>query len=226
MSWPLPTPAEAMRAAVEAAQRGDVEGGSLWLGIARELRVGAMSRPRPRPLDELPAGVVPRVTHFGDDYLLPICEQVAGDDPEGCLVSFNVPHVTCLACLRIVKEREVASSEVAGSEVATPVARHAEYEAGLGDYAGETAAARFERIAVPAVEPAYRAADTAIIDTGFELPLCAYCEHSLVWVTPGPEAAPERTPHWAHALTNQSVCPVSAPDQAHTFATPRGDARG
>jgi len=51
---------------------------------------------------------------------------------------------------------------------------------------------------------------------------CAYCGHEIGLVlSPGTE------PHiWRHLLTKQAVCPVSRPDQQHTFATPSVDARG
>lgn len=39
-----------------------------------------------------------RVMHYGDDYLLPMCESKG--DAEGCLISFNWEHVTCEACKR------------------------------------------------------------------------------------------------------------------------------
>lgn len=49
----LPTAREAMKQAVEWALVGDIERGTLWLGIARELRLGEAppARPMPRPLD-------------------------------------------------------------------------------------------------------------------------------------------------------------------------------
>lgn len=52
MSAPLPSAREAMRQAIERAQLGDLEGGRLWLDIARELRAGeTLAWPFPRPLD-------------------------------------------------------------------------------------------------------------------------------------------------------------------------------
>jgi len=61
---------------------------------------------------------------------------------------------------------------------------------------------------------------------------CAYCPHSLVWVTPGPNAG-NQTPRWVHGLTMQEVCPSDALEGdsrnlevTRTFAMPMADGRG
>ncbi len=205
----LPSARQAMRYAVELSSNPtpaaiDLERARVWVAIAHELRLGETARPFPRPLDrpssEPPPGVVPRVTHFGDDYLLPSCEQVSGDDPEGCIVSFNVPHVTCHDCLRIIKERELAA-QIARED--TPVARHAEYEAGLREQLPE---------------------ETAVLRYGpsgqSPLAKCGNCPHEIEMDLANVPAI------WRHVITRQAVCPVSKADQAHTFATPLVDARG
>ena len=88
----------------------------------------------------------------------------------------------------------------------------------------------------PLRQPPADPAATAVIDPGEtsritledgHLQRCGNCSHRIEWLTPGPDAtATGRMPHWVHALTQQEVCPVSAPDQPHTYATPRVDARG
>jgi hypothetical protein len=221
MSGPLPTSAEAMYQAVERAQLGDVEGGTLWLGIARELRAGEAARPRPRPLDhadEVPSPRPIRTTHLGDDSLLPICEEVGTKDPQGALVAFNLPDVNCFACLSRAKETEVAEA---------PIVRHVQHEDALGDYAGEQApSARVQRLAVPADPPMYRNAETEILRIDHSeaetMPRCGQpsCGHSV-------ELDLNQVPAiWIHSITGQSVCPVSDPAQTHTFAQPAMDARG
>lgn len=201
MSSRLPTSGQAMRQAIERAQTGELDAARVWLDIARELRLGEAGH----MVSPLPRGEV-RVTHLGDDTLLPVCEAVTEDDPGGCLVSFNRGDVTCVPCLRVP----------AGA-------------------AGEAATQQFDRIRVPVPEPGYRAAETIVMEAAsdeFPLPPCAYCGHDLVWITPGPGPADaedygrQRAPYWAHRLTQQAVCHVPAEDQTHTFATPSVDARG
>jgi hypothetical protein len=73
-----------------------------------------------------------------------------------------------------------------------------------------------------------------IIDRSQQAPetRCAYCPHSLVWVTPGPNAG-NQTPRWVHAVTMQEVCPSDALEGdsrnleiTRTFAMPMADGRG
>lgn len=178
----LPTPGEAMQQAVERAQLGDIEGGTLWLGIARELRLGAATppaRPIPRPLEDRS---------------------------------------------ELVAEADLATAGV----IPPPIARHVEHEEQLaaGEYAGETASARVQRLAMPADPPAYRSAQTEIIryDPGDEgdMPRCGQrgCGHSV-------ELDLSQIPAiWVHSITGQAVCPVSDPSQTHSFAAPLVDRRG
>lgn len=238
----LPTARQAMRYAVELASNPtpaavDIDRARVWVLIAHELRLGETVRPFPRPLERVtPEQYVEhtlaatelapfRVTHFGDDSLLPICDEVGPEDPAGCLVSFNLSDVNCHACLRAAKERELAE-QIARED--TPVARHAEYEAELaaGNYAGETASARVNRLAMPVLQ---RPEDTIVLQHGpaGDAPLSkcahAHCGHMIeIDFSGGLGDAPA----WVHTMTRQSVCPVSAPDQPRTFATPLVDARG
>lgn len=218
----LPSARQAMRYAVELASNLtpaaiDLERARVWVTIAHELRLGEHPvRPFPRPLDAgnegPPEVVVPRqVAHFGDESLLPVCEEVGPNDPEGAFVVYELRDVTCHACLRVVKERDLAK-QIARED--TPVARHAEYEASLANnYAGEAASARVNRISRQALPE-----DTAVLEGPF--PTCAYCGHSV-------ELKLDQVPAiWIHALTRQAVCPVSNPDQTHSFATPLVDTRG
>lgn len=230
----LPSPRQAMRYAVELASNPtpaavDIDRARVWVLIAHELRLGENMRPFPRPFErgELAAradletaGVLPRA-HFGDESLLPVCEEIGPNDPEGALVVYNLRDVTCHACLRVVKERELAE-QIARED--TPVARHAEYEATLANgYAGETASVRVNRIAEEGLrEPL--AADTAVLRYGpagqSPITRCGNCPHEIeIDLTNVPAI-------WRHVITRQAVCPVSKPDQAHTFATPLVDARG
>lgn len=231
----LPSARQAMRYAVELASNLtpsaiDLERARVWVTIAHELRIGEIpTRPFPRLLDagnEGPAEVVVpyRVTHFGDDSLLPVCDEVGPEDPEGALTAYDLRDVTCHACLRVVKERELAA-QIASED--TPVARHAEYEATLANnYAGETASARVNRLAMPVLQ---RPEDTVVLQHGpaGDAPLSkcahAYCGHMIEIDFSGGLGD---TPAWVHTMTRQSVCPVSTPDQPRTFATPLVDARG
>jgi hypothetical protein len=52
---------------------------------------------------------------------------------------------------------------------------------------------------------------------------CGNCGHGIELVFPDTDNAP---PIWRHLITKQQVCPVSAPDQTHTFAEPLLDQRG
>jgi len=52
---------------------------------------------------------------------------------------------------------------------------------------------------------------------------CAHCGHVIRFAR---RSADHTDPEWYHDMTMQSVCPVSAPDQSHTFATPLVDSRG
>jgi hypothetical protein len=222
----LPSARRAMRMAVEIASNPlpgeyDLERARVWILIAAELRAGsrlpAIPLPMPRPLDrgaeamrllDEAQSAGPRVTHFGDDSLLPVCDRVGPDDPEGCLVSFNLSHVTCLECLRIVKECP-AEEQVAEP---TPLERHAAYE----------------QLPVPAEPPAWRSSDTEVIrvdhasNDGTVFCGSDNCGHALE-LTPGPN---DGAPVWVHSITTQQVCPVSVPDRPHTFAVPRMDTRG
>jgi hypothetical protein len=229
----LPSARQAMRYAVELASNPtpaaiDLDRARAWVTIAHELRIGEIpTRPFPRPLDagnEGPPDNVPRATHFGDDSLLPVCDEVGPDDPEGALTAYDLRDVTCHACLRVVKERELAE-QIARED--TPVARHAEYEATLANNsAGETASARVNRLAMPVLR---RPEDTIVLQHGpaGDAPLnkCAHahCGHLIEIDFSGGLGD---TPAWVHVMTRQSLCPVSAPDQARTFATPLVDARG
>lgn len=85
---------------------------------------------------------------------------------------------------------------------------------------GPSLASAYAQVGVPAEAPPERTSETVV--AGFALPVCAYCGGSLVWVTPGPEAG-SPVPHWAHALTEQTVCPIPVDGQSRTFATPLGD---
>lgn len=213
----LPSARRAMRMAVELASKAtaselDLERAHLWIAIARELRIGARpTGPIPRPLER---AVSEQVAHLGDDSLLPICGAVGPDDPEGALVFFDRRDVNCLACLR--------AEPVAVERVEHVATLRDEDRPQLAERLLE--AARYLQVQVPVPEPSGRTDETAVMQ-GFELPNCAYCDNALVWVTPGPES-PEQGPHWSHYMTGQRVCPVSAPDQQHTFATPMVDARG
>lgn len=221
----LPSARQAMRYAVELAGNPtpaaiDLERARVWVTIAHELRIGERpAGPFPRPFErgELAAradletaGVLPRA-HFGDESLLPVCEEVGLNDPEGALVVYDLRDVNCHACLRVLKERDLAE-QIARED--TPVARHAEAEANLANnYAGETASARVNRISREALPE-----DTAVLEGPF--PTCGYCGHSV-------ELKLDQVPAiWIHALTRQAVCPVSNPDQTHSFATPLVDTRG
>lgn len=202
----LPTARAAMRQAVERAQLGEWDGARVWIDIARELRLGEASpaRPLPRPLDT----VAPeQVRHLGDDSLLPVCGATTAEDPRGALVTFRAVDSNCPACLSVDRLPD-----------------------NLAAYAGEPATMRIDRVAVPAPEPAYRSADTAVIPVAdgdeYPSPRCAYCDYSLVWFAPGPGPDIDAMPYWVHAATGQRVCSVPAIDQPHTFATPRGDDRG
>jgi hypothetical protein len=217
----LPSARRAMRMAVEIASNStpaaiDLDRARLWLAIAHELRLGETARPLPRPLEGMSTGeraaryfglnegppevVVPTpfpLTHFGDESLLPVCEEVNRNDPEGALVVYDLRDVNCHACQRVVKERDLAE-QIARED--TPVARHAEYEA------------------------AQRPEDTVVFQHGppGQAPLtrCGNCPHEIeIDLTNVPAI-------WRHIITRQAVCPVSRPDQAHTFATPLVDARG
>lgn len=168
----LPTPGEAMQQAVERAQLGDIEGGTLWLGIARELRLGEVTspaRPIPRPLDD------------------------RGE---------------------LAAEADLATAGL----VPPPVARHAEYEEVVLRSGGV--------IHLPAERPAYRDSETEVIrydpagDPGAVA--CAYCSYDIGLVFPE-DGSPAQ---WKHLVTKQAVCPVSHPEQSHSFATPALDARG
>lgn len=233
----LPSARQAMRYAVELASNPtpaviDLERARVWVTIAHELRLGETARPFPRPLDarsELvaqadlaTAGLVPppaarQVTHFGDETLLPICEEVGPEDPEGALTAYDPRDVNCHACLRALKERDLAE-QIARED--TPVARHAEYEAELAanGYASEVAAPRMVRLAEERPE------DTVVFQHGppGQAPLakCGNCPHEIEIDLANVPAI------WRHIITRQAVCPVSRPDQAHTFATPLVDARG
>jgi hypothetical protein len=216
---------QAMRYAIELASNPtpaaiDLDRARVWVTIAHELRIGEIpTRPFPRPLDAgnegPPEAVVPRA-HFGDESLLPVCEEIGPNDPEGALVVYELRDVTCHACLRVVKERELAE-QIARED--TPVARHAEYEATLANnYAGETASARVDRIIDQRPE------DTAVLRHGpagaAPLSKCGNCGHHVeIDLTNIPAI-------WRHVMTRQAVCPVSNPDQTHSFATPLVDARG
>lgn len=234
----LPSARQAMRYAVELASNLtpsaiDLERARVWVTIAHELRIGELPKgPFPRPFErgELAAradletaGVLPRA-HFGDESLLPVCEEVGPNDPEGALVVYDLRDVTCHACLRVVKERDLAE-QIARAD--TPVARHAEAEAARdttsyatirtplpeNNYAGETASARVNRLSREALPE-----DTAVLEGPF--PTCGHCGHSV-------ELKLDQVPAiWIHALTRQAVCPVSNPDQTHSFATPLVDTRG
>ena len=166
---PLPTPGEAMRQAIERAQLGDIEGGNLWLGIARELRLGAS-----------PAGPIPRPLERSE----------------------------------LTAEADLATAglmTLSGQLADTPLARHAAYEAGL--------------ISVPAERPA-ASDETAVLRypegdaPGERFPRCGHCGHAV-------ELNLEQVPAlWVHVMTRQAVCPISQPDQQHTYAQPEVDARG
>lgn len=151
----LPTPREAMRAAVDAVQMGDHDGARTWVMIARELRAGSV-----------PRSPLPRLADVG---VLAEHSQVA----------------------------------LTRSDIAWP----------------DTAAAG---------DPA----ETAVMTFGEHgsqgLPRCGYCGHLIEWrnSTPNDMAGTTVVAAWIHMVTMQSVCPVSAPDQAHTFATPAIDERG
>jgi hypothetical protein len=51
---------------------------------------------------------------------------------------------------------------------------------------------------------------------------CGNCGHAIELLMPDDSS----DPYWAHSITSQQVCPVSAPDQTHTFAAPKLDHRG
>lgn len=211
----LPSARQAMRYAVELASDPtpaaiDLERARVWVTIAHELRIGERpAGPFPRPFERVtPEQYVEHtlaatdlapfpLTHFGDESLLPVCEEVNRNDPEGALVVYDLRDVNCHACQRVVKERELAE-QIARED--TPVARHAEYEA----------AQRPEDTVVFQHEPSGQS----------PLTRCGNCPHEIeIDLTNVPAT-------WRHIITRQAVCPVRMPDQAHTFATPLVDARG
>jgi len=95
-------------------------------------------------------------------------------------------------------------------------------------YGGETASQRFERSPMADETVAFRVPasdETQIIHPpagGIE---CDNCGHSIELFLPGPGMAIQE-PAMVHSITQQRVCPVSAPDRPHTFAIPKGDNRG
>jgi hypothetical protein len=65
--------------------------------------------------------------------------------------------------------------------------------------------------------------ETQIIHTSVDGAECGNCGHAVSMYLSGQI---DKDPMWIHNLTGQSVCPVSAPDKPHTFATPKADSRG
>jgi hypothetical protein len=65
--------------------------------------------------------------------------------------------------------------------------------------------------------------ETQVIHTSVDGAECGNCGHAISMYLSGQI---DKDPMWIHNLTGQTVCPVSAPDKAHTFATPRVDSRG
>lgn len=53
---------------------------------------------------------------------------------------------------------------------------------------------------------------------------CGNCGHVIELRLAMDVASPDPAT-WIHTMTRQAVCPVSAPDQTHTFAVPRLDDR-
>lgn len=75
MSITLPTPAEAMRQAIERAQLGDYEHARFWLDVAIELRRGA--RPRLAPCSPEPCQPI----GCDNGYHIAGCWYAEADDP-------------------------------------------------------------------------------------------------------------------------------------------------
>jgi len=95
-------------------------------------------------------------------------------------------------------------------------------------YVGETAGQRFEHSPMVDETISFRPGgpdETQIIHQSADGAECGNCGHAISLYLPGPDTITQE-PTWIHNLTGQTVCPVSAPDKPHTFATPRGDSRG
>jgi hypothetical protein len=124
---------------------------------------------------------------------------------------------------------EIASLSVKGVELSfDPADNFGETYGGEPAYAGETASTRF--YAKPQMDETvtFRPGgpdETQIIHTSAGGAECGNCGHAISLYLPGPGTITD-TPTWMHNLTGQTVCPVSAPDKAHTFATPKADSRG
>lgn len=228
LPYVLPSPREAMRNAVEHAHVDDLEGARLWLDLARELRVGSARAgvPIPRPLDYgvdlggdlgtlatradlATAGLVP----FGDKLTL-----IPEREPTRTVVSHED---------RIFDYFRGQQASPSAEAVLFAGDRQRCIDQGMLATADERSLLheildRAGRLSVPAEEPAYRSADTQILDP---VPVsygtrCGNCGRGIeLRLGEVPEV-------WVHHENMQSVCPVNGPNDTHTYATPLVDRRG
>jgi hypothetical protein len=165
-----------MRQAIERAQMGEFDGARVFLDIARELRLGSA-----------PSPALQRTKHLGDHYLLPICEPDAGANPEGSLVTFSLPGVTCRDCLRLATRRQICYCDVEpGGHISGTITSCSSVRP-----VGETAGTRVERLDIPQDDTPSIPVGVAHPEPGSvgETSTCLNCTYPVRWM---------RGPGWVH----------------------------
>jgi hypothetical protein len=246
----LPTARRAMRMAVEIASntgstRDDFDRARLWVEIARELRAGETARPFPRRLDPEPMPLEPLPEASGGlatteewSLMREILERAEESERRPERIFEEPDQPVTVGCPYCTAESQNLPAHIAdyhgqlnlipeGHELQTGQ-RPAPWER------GEPATPeRVERIVEEALRPSLQRHpapdETAVLHgVDFDGPTCGNCGRALEWRndTPDDLAGSNVVAAWVHKLTGQSVCPVSKPDQQHTFAQPLVDRRG